>query len=99
MEVARAVKYSPFYSGKLKKQLELLKRRGYNMDLFKTAVTLLITGEPLPPRYQDHQLHGKWKGYRGLHIKGDWILVYRIEQDNLILVLVETGTHSDVYRN
>ena len=53
-------------------------------------------GETLPAEYCDHPLKGDKKGYRDCHIKGDWVLIYRIDKNVLTLVLSETGTHSDI---
>ena len=59
-------------------------------------MTLLQKGKQLDPKYKDHPLTGNWKGFRDCHILLDWILVYRIHKDKLLLVLTRTGTHSDL---
>lgn len=59
-------------------------------------LTLLIDGEPLPPRLKDHPLTGDWRGWRDLHIEPDWLLLYKIEGDDLILA--RTGSYSDLFR-
>nr|WP_245819179.1 type II toxin-antitoxin system YafQ family toxin [Bifidobacterium tissieri] len=51
----------------------------------------------LSTKYRDHQLTGPWRGYRELHITGDWLLIYRIESDELLLVLTRTGSHDTLY--
>jgi mRNA interferase YafQ len=56
---------------------------------------LLIEGNELPPRYKDHSLAGDWKNYRDSHIEPDWLLIYKIQGDDLYLV--RTGTHSDLF--
>jgi len=76
--------------------LRLLARRGYDMELFKEVIEMLLDGTPLPPRYRDHPLRGDKRGYRDCHILGDWVLIYKIEKNKLILILSETGTHSDI---
>ena len=90
------MKYTPYYTNKIKKQLKLLKKRGYNMTLFKDVVEMLLDGVPLPAKYCDHPLHGDKRGYRDCHIQGDWVLIYKIRKSVLTLILSETGTHSDV---
>jgi len=90
------MKYTPYYTNKIKKQLKLLKKRGYNMTLFKEVVEMLLDGVPLPARYCDHPLHGDKRGYRDCHIQGDWVLIYKINKSVLTLILSETGTHSDI---
>ena len=57
---------------------------------------LLMEGDPLPLRYKDHPLGGEWIRYRDCHIEPDWLLIYKIEEDDLYLV--RTGTHSDLFR-
>ncbi|MDR2513813.1 MAG: type II toxin-antitoxin system YafQ family toxin, partial [Christensenellaceae bacterium] len=54
-------------------------------------------GKPLPEKYSDHALTGNWIGHRDCHIQNDWLLIYRIEEDSLVLVLSRTGTHSDIF--
>ena len=60
------------------------------------VVNRLQEGKPLPEKYKDLALTGNWKGFRNCHIQPDWILVYRVHQDKLLLVLSRTGTHSDL---
>ena len=90
------MKYTPYYTNKIKKQLKLLKKRGYNMTLFKEVVETLLDGVSLPARYCDHPLHGDKRGYRDCHIQGDWVLIYKINKNVLTLILSETGAHSDI---
>lgn len=66
------------------------------MNLFKEAVSMLLDGEPLPPKYRDHPLQGDKRGYRDCHISSDWVLIYKIEKNKMILILLETGTHADI---
>ena len=67
------------------------------MDLLKDGVTRLANGEPLDPRHKDHPLSGEWSGHRECHIQPDWLLIYRYENDILVLALTRTGTHSDLF--
>ena len=67
------------------------------MSLIDEVITLLAEKQKLPSKYKDHQLTGNWKDFRECHIKADWILVYRIDWDSLILTLTRTGTHSDIF--
>ena len=90
------MKYTPYYTNRIKRQLKNLKKRGYNMSLFKEVVELLLDGKPLPPKHNDHPLRGNKRGYRDCHIKGDWVLIYKIDKGVLTLILSETGTHSDI---
>ena len=88
--------YAPYYTNRIKKQLKALKKRGYDMTLFKEVVDMLLDGKPLPPKYRDHPLRGDRRGYRDCHILSDWVLIYKIDGRQLILILSETGTHSDI---
>lgn len=58
---------------------------------------ILANGETLPPKYKDHELKGNYQGHRECHIEPDWLLIYKIENDILILTLTRTGTHSDLF--
>jgi len=90
-------KYKPVETSLFKKTRKLAMKRGLDLALLYEPIRLLAKGEPLPPRYRDHPLQGKWSAFRECHIKGDWLLVYRIIEDKLILSLHSTGTHSDLF--
>ena len=80
-----------------KKDYKLAKKRGLNLSLLKDIVTKLANGETLEPKHKDHALTGNWTGHRECHIQPDWLLVYRYEDDVLVLTLARTGTHSDLF--
>ena len=84
-------------SGKFKKDLKLAIKRGYNMTLMDEVVTSLSNGEILPLKYRDHDLSGDYKGCRECHITPDWLLIYEIIEDEFLLYLTRTGTHSDLF--
>lgn len=86
-----------FYSTKIKKDLKLLKKRNYDLKKFNDVIDILRENKPLPPQYLDHQLSGNYAGFRECHIEPDWLLIYRIENNTLTLVLLRTGTHSDLF--
>jgi len=90
------MKYSIVLSNRFKKDLKRLKKRQYNLTLLETAVDKLAAGEVLELKYHDHNLSGGLSGFRECHIAPDWLLVYRIEENDLILLLMRTGTHADV---
>jgi mRNA interferase YafQ len=73
-----------------------MEARGGNMGLLVLPVTLLLNCQPLPRQYKDHPLKGKWKGHREFHVEPDWLVIYR--EDNQFLVLVRTGTHDDLFK-
>ena len=84
-------------SSKFKHEYRKIAKRGNNMDLLEDVITLLAHDIPLPQKYHDHALKGNWLGYRECHIAPDWLLIYKIEADVLILVLQRTGSHSDLF--
>jgi len=86
---------TPIHSGRFKRDVKRVGRRGKDMEKLRIVLLLLINGEPLPSSYRDHALQGNWKGFRDLHIEPDWLLLYRVEGDEL--QLARTGTHADLF--
>ncbi len=80
-----------------KKDLVRMIKRGYNPDLMDLVVSKLAAGAPLEPKYRDHELKGEYIGYRECHITPDWLLIYQITEQELILYLTRTGSHSDLF--
>ena len=70
-----------------------------SIELLEQIVSLLAIGEPLPEKNRDHDLSGEWAGHRECHILPDWLLIYRVEDDVLVLTLTDTGSHSDLFDN
>ena len=89
--------YTLATSSEYRRNYKRLVRRGYDPAVLKGVVELLRTGNPLPAKHRDHALQGEWLGYRECHIAGDWLLVYEKDGANLILTLMRTGTHSDLF--
>ncbi len=79
-----------------RKDLKRAKKRGLDLALLDNIVTTIQYGEKLPEKNKDHALTGNWVGHRECHIQPDWLLVYRIIEDTLILSLVRMGSHSDL---
>ena len=90
-------KYKPVETSLFRKTRKLAKKRGFDLSLLYEPIILLAKGESLPNKYRDHQLKGRLSAFRECHIKDDWLLVYRIVKDKLILSLHSTGTHSDLF--
>lgn len=84
-------------SNQFKKDLKLMARRGLNLDLLENVVNILASGTSLDERFRDHALTGNYSGFRECHIQPDWLLVYRIDGNELLLFLSRTGTHSDLF--
>lgn len=84
------------YQTAFKKDYKRIKKSGYNLDLLKEVVDTLAEGKQLDKKYKDHGLSGEWKGFRECHITPDWLLIYRIDKDELILFLTRTGSHAEI---
>lgn len=80
-----------------KKDYKLAMKRGLKISLLEDIVAQLALGEPLPKKNKDHALSGDWIGHRECHIQPDWLLVYRVEENVLVLTLARTGTHADLF--
>ena len=89
-------KYKLYLTNSFKRDYKKIVKRGYDIKLMETVVDILLTGEALPEKNKDHALSGNWKGYRECHILPDWLLVYEVIEDRLILSLTATGSHSDL---
>ena len=85
------------WTTKFKKGYKLAIKRHLDIDLLDDIIRALSRGEALPEKNKDHELSGNWAGYRECHIQPDWLLVYRIDNDILVLTLARTGTHSDIF--
>ncbi len=82
-----------------RRSVRLVAKRGYDMSKLERTITLLAKGGPMPMKYKDHTLKGNYQGYRECHVGGedDWLLIYRRDKNNLILVFIATGTHDDLF--
>lgn len=94
------MKYEIVGTSAFKKELKIIKKRQKDLDKLRKVVNKLSNGETLDENYRDHSLvdSTRFKNCRECHIEPDWLLVYRINNDELILVLIETGSHSDLFR-
>ena len=89
-----------YLSAKFKRDYKRIQKQGKNLNLLKTVVDTLAAEKPLEWKYHDHALSGSgdFAGYRECHIEPDWLLIYKIEEDALLLTLMRTGSHSDLFR-
>ena len=83
------------WTNQFKKDYKLALKRHLDVDLLDNIIRTLSRGEPLPEKNRDHASTGDWIGHRECHIQPDWLLIYRIEDDVLVLTLARTGSHSD----
>ena len=92
-------KYNLRITNRFKKHLKLIAKRNLdNVRKIRDVVNLLQKGESLDARFKDHALVGNWIGHRECLVLPDLLLIYKIEENILILELVDTGTHSDLYK-
>ncbi len=89
--------YDIVFTSKMKKDVKLMKKRNKNLSLLVDILDKLSRGEVLPAKNKDHQLSGSWQGFRECHIEPDWLLIYRIDDSELILFATSTGSHSDLF--
>lgn len=85
------------WTTQFKKDYKLARKRHLDISLLDDVIRALSRGEKLPERNKDHSLSGNWAGHRECHILPDWLLVYRIDDNVLVLTLVRNGTHNDVF--
>lgn len=91
------MKYQIKVTSQFKKDIKSAEKRNLRMNLLKEIIEKLANGEQLPAKNKDHELSNNWKGFRECHIQPDWLLIYKIDNNILVLTLVATGTHSDLF--
>lgn len=84
-------------TAQFRKDYKRVRKRGYDLSLLEQVIDKLLQEETLEAKYRDHSLAGSMASYRECHIQPDWLLIYRIEDDRMILVAHRTGTHSDLF--
>ena len=90
-------KYTVKVTKQFKKDYKSALKQGYDINLLDAIIEKIACGKPLDSTNHDHALIGNWKGHRECHILPDWLLIYRIENDILVLTLSRTGTHSNLF--
>ena len=84
-------------TSKFRKDYKLAKKRGLDINLLEQVIDLLLEEKPLDKKYKDHPLTGNYVGFRECHIQPDWLLIYAVDQGQLVLTASRTGTHSDLF--
>ena len=84
-------------TGQFRKDYKRIKKRGYDMILLEQVIDTLLREEKLDERFRDHMLMGNYLGFRECHIQPDWLLVYAVDHEQLILTASRTGTHADLF--
>ncbi|MDD6616672.1 MAG: type II toxin-antitoxin system YafQ family toxin [Lachnospiraceae bacterium] len=92
------MKYNVQFTNQFKKDLELAQKQKKNLDKLFEVIDILANGGTLDPKYRDHDFTGKYRGTRECHIEPDWLLIYEIRVEVLVLMLYRLGTHSELFR-
>lgn len=89
----------PEFTGQFKQDYKRAVKRGCDPQKIEKVISILCAEQPLPAEYRDHPLTNSrnYQNMRECHIQPDWLLIYKIENDQLLLKLIRTGTHSDLF--
>ena len=93
------MKYEVKFTNQFKKDIKLAKKQNKDLNKLFGVVNILAEGGILEAKYRDHDLSGEYKGTRECHVEPDWLLVYEIQNDVLVLMLYRLGTHSELFKN
>lgn len=85
------------FTAKFKKDYKRIKRQGKDISRLESTLEALVHGEALPEAMRDHSLGGTYRGHRECHIELDWLLIYRIDEEGLVLVATRAGSHSELF--
>jgi mRNA interferase YafQ len=91
------MKYEVRFTHQFKRDLKLAKKQGKNLDKLYEVIEKLANGQPLDARYRDHDLQGDYLGTRECHIEPDWLLIYEIHEEVLVLMLYRLGSHAELF--
>ena len=89
--------YEIEYTTKFRRSFKKCIKRGLDANIFKRAIMLLQTSGTLPVEYRPHKLSGKYAGYRECHLQPDWLMIWLQDDHKLVLHLIDTGTHADLF--
>lgn len=85
------------YTAQFKKDVKRKKKQGADLSNLDALITKLRRQDKLEDRFRDHELTGNWRGHRECHIEPNWLLIYKVDEGELILTAVRTGSHSDLF--
>jgi mRNA interferase YafQ len=85
------------FAARMKRDIKRMRKRGKDMMKLDAALRILVSEQILPEKYHDHPLKGEYRDFRECHIEPDWLLIYKIIEDKLILIAAGTGTHADLF--
>lgn len=84
------------FTAKFKRDYKRIKKQGKDLSKLEATLEALMHGDDLPEAMRDHSLGGAYRGHRECHIEPDWLLIYRIDEEGLVLVATRTGSHSEL---
>lgn len=84
------------FTAKFKKDYKRVKKQGKDLSKLEQTLEMLVRGEVLPESMRDHSLGGTYRCHRECHIEPDWLLIYRVDEDGLVLIATRTGSHSEL---
>ncbi len=91
------MKYEVRFTGQFKRDLKLAKKQGKDIEKLFEVIYTIAEGKKLDPQYHDHNLSGDYYGCRECHVEPDWLLVYEIMDNILVLMIYRAGTHSELF--
>lgn len=92
------MKYKVEFTNQFKKDLKLARKQDKNLDKLFKVIEILANGDRLDEKYHDHDLTGNYKGVRECHVEPDWLLIYEIRDNVLVLMLYRLGSHSELFK-
>ena len=92
------MKYDLQFTSQFKKDLKLAKKQNKDLGKLFKVIDILANGETLDAKYKDHSLTGNYRGTRECHVEPDWLLIYEIRGDVLVLMLYRLGSHSELFK-
>lgn len=91
------MKYDLKYTSRFKKDFKQAKKQKKDIEKLFDVIERIANGEKLEAKWKDHALSGNYGGARECHIEPDWLLIYEVFEDTLVLSLLRTGSHSDLF--
>lgn len=88
--------YEIKFTSRFKKDYKRMVKQNKNIDILHQTIEMLAKGQELPEQYKDHELSGNFKGKRECHLQPDWLLMYQYNKNELVLLLIRTGSHSEI---
>ena len=90
--------YELLKTSRFKAGVKLARKRGLDISLLENVIEKLRLDKPLDAKHRNHELSGSFKGVWECHIQPDWLLLYLKDNGVLVLTLVDTGSHSDIFK-